>query len=178
MHEPLTFKILAFLVPMGGSVIAYRLARHRSLYLAGSLLIPVLVGEVVAVWAYAKFGSLAFWRAVIYAYPFALVPLGFWSPFAGLLAWLILERTVLGKRISLVTSVSLGIVIGATVGALLLAGYFVVVGAILQGGADEPGPWAVVGAAAGAVGGVILALFLAHQSRLIQGGQDQPIRQT
>lgn len=165
------FWLLLF-IPLAGSVIAYRSAKHRSLGLVSSLLLPPLVGELIFV--YYSFQTSqqpldlrdpSIWIAILYLYPFVMIPLGLWSPFVGLVAWLVLERFVWNREARFERSAPLGALLGAVVGAGLLGGFYTLL-FLLGQSRESPSLWAMIGAASGATGGIIVALFLSRDSGL------------
>ncbi|GEM_PF-3940525 len=167
---PLHFWLL-FAIPIIGSAITYRLVRHRRFELVVALLIPPFVGELVFVYAtlqggaqISAFATASLWRAVLYLYPFALIPLGLWSPFVGLLAWLVLERRIPQDPRTVVNYLPLAAVLGAIVGAGLLGGFYGSL-RILDLSDQNPALWALIGAASGLTGGVIVGLFFCLESR-------------
>ena len=162
---PLDFWLL-LLIPIVGSAICYRRARHVPFALVLALLIPPFVGELLFALESFKLRGEAFplgdpsvWRAMVYLYPFVLVPLGLWSPLVGLVAWLMLERTAPGNRANIWKSAPFGMAIGGLIGASLLGGYYAVL-SVLGISHENLTLWAVIGAASGATGGFIVALFL------------------
>ena len=158
------FLILLFL-PLCGMFWADRKARRKSFGLVLSLLIPPFIGELVFFFFAFRVAGRPFNLAdpsilmsLIYFYPFALVPLGLWAPFVGLLAWLALEKFAIERPRGIVKPVLIGFVLGALVGAAFLAGFYGFL-RLLGSTREIIARWAVVGAASGAAGGVIVALF-------------------
>lgn len=169
MTNRLALETILFFLPIIGSVVVYRVPKHRPLLLAASLLIlPPLVGEVtfasVSPGATINLASWSSWRAVLALFPFALIPYGFWSPFAGLTAWILLERTALGRRFGVGALLSGGALLGAVAGGSIFWTYLELFNIMSTEPVENPGAW-VTGAAAGAVGGILVALAAIHEKK-------------
>ena len=98
------------------------------------------------------------WRTLVFIYPFVMIPLGLWSPFIGLLVWLLLERVVRRTPRGWFKPAFLGFVLGAMAGAILLGGFYAILGVLLHA-QEHADWWALTGAVSGATGGTIVALF-------------------